>query len=102
LSGGNVRHIATLGHAYAVAGKRDEALKILDELQRPAAQKYVSPFFVALIYAGLGEKDQAFAWLEKAYQERHPYMILIKVEPVFQSLHSDPRFADLTRRIGLP
>ncbi len=102
LSGGNVRQIATLGHAYAVAGKRDEALKILDELQRPAAQKYVSPFFVALIYAGLGEKDQAFAWLEKAYQERHPYMILIKVEPVFQSLHSDPRFADLTRRIGLP
>jgi hypothetical protein len=57
---------------------------------------------VGLIYAGLGEKDQAFAWLEKAYQERHPYMILIKVEPVFQSLHSDPRFADLTRRIGLP
>jgi serine/threonine protein kinase/Tfp pilus assembly protein PilF len=102
LSGDNARHIATLGHAYAVAGKRDEALKILDELQKPAAQKYVSPFFVALIYVGLGEKDKAFAWLEKAYEERHPYMILIKVEPVFQSLHSDPRFAQLTRRIGLP
>jgi len=102
LAGGNARNIATLGHAYAVAGKRDEALKILDELQRSGAQKYVSPFFVALIYAGLGEKDQAFAWLEKAYEERHPYLILVKVEPVFRSLHSDPRFADLTRRIGLP
>ena len=102
LSGGNVRHLATLGHAYAVAGKKDDALKILDELQRPAVPRYVSPFFIALIYAGLGDKDQAFVWLEKAYEERHPYLILIKVEPVFQSLHSDPRFTNLTRRIGLP
>jgi tetratricopeptide (TPR) repeat protein len=102
LSGGNARQMATLGHAYAVAGKRNEALKILDELQRQDVPRYVSPFFIALIYAGLGENDQAFAWLEKAYEERHPYMILIKVEPVFRSLHSDPRFTNLTRRIGLP
>ena len=65
-------------------------------------QKYVSPYFIALVYVGLGEKDQAFAWLEKAYQERHPYLILIKVEPVFDVLRSDPRFQDLVQRIGLP
>jgi hypothetical protein len=55
---------------------------------------------MALICTGLGDKDQAFDWLEKAYQERHPYLILIKVEPVFDSLHSDPRFQNLLRRIG--
>lgn len=102
LSGGNARDLATLGHAYAVAGQKDQARKILEQLQQSVGQKYVSPFFVALIYSGLGEKDQAFVWLEKAYEERHPYLILIKVEPVFENLHSDPRFADLTRRIGLP
>ncbi|HET6892578.1 MAG TPA: protein kinase [Pyrinomonadaceae bacterium] len=101
-SEGNVRDVATLGHAYAVAGKRSEALKILAELQERAKQKYVSPYFIALVYVGLGEKDQAFAWLEKAYQERHPYLILIKVEPVFDVLRSDPRFQDLVQRIGLP
>ncbi|HSP62536.1 MAG TPA: tetratricopeptide repeat protein, partial [Pyrinomonadaceae bacterium] len=102
LSGGNVRDIATLGHAYAVSGKRNEALKVLGELQSQARKKYVSPYFIALIYTGLGEREQAFAWLEKAYQQRHPYLILIKVEPVFDSLRSDPRFADLMRRVGLP
>lgn len=97
-----MRDIATLGHAYAVSGKRNEALKVLGELQGQARQKYVSPYFIALIYTGLGEKEQAFAWLEKAYEQRHPYLILIKVEPVFDSLRSDPRFAELMRKVGLP
>jgi serine/threonine-protein kinase len=101
LSGGNVRDIATLGHAYAVSGKKNEALKIIAQLQGQLEQKYVSPYFIALIYTGLGDKEQAFVWLEKAYQQRHPYLVLIKVEPVFDSLRSDPRFADLLRRIGL-
>lgn len=102
LSAGNTRDIATLGHAYAVAGKRSEALKVLAELQERAKHKYVSPYFIALVYVGLGDKDQALAWLEKAYQERHPYLILIKVEPVFDVLRSEPGFQDLVRRIGLP
>ena len=102
LSDGNVRDLATLGHAYGVAGQRSEALKIIAELQERARQKYVSPYFFALVYVGLGDKDQAFAQLDQAYQERHPYLILIKVEPVFDVLHSDPRFADLVRRIGVP
>jgi len=102
LSNGNIRAIATLGHAYAVAGKRSEALKVLAELQERAKQQYVSPYFIAVVYAGLGERDQVFAWLEKAFAERHPYLSLIKVEPVFDDLHSDSRFADLLRRIGIP
>ena len=102
LSDGNTRDIATLGHAYAVAGKRTEALKVLADLQKRASQKYVSPYFIALIYMGLGEKDKTFAWLEKAYEERYPYLVLIKVEPVFDGLHSDLRFQELMRRVGLP
>ncbi len=102
LSDGNVRDVATLGHAYGVAGQRSEALKIIAELQERAGQKYVSPYFIALVYVGLGDKDQAFAHLDKAYQERHPYLVLVKVEPVFDVLHSDPRFADLIRHIGVP
>jgi tetratricopeptide (TPR) repeat protein len=102
LSGGNVRDIATLGHAYAVSGRKDEALKVIGELQAEARQKYVSPYFIALIYTGLGEKEQSFAWLEKAFEQRHPYLILIKVEPVFDSLRSDPRFVELMRKVGLP
>jgi hypothetical protein len=56
---------------------------------------------VTLVYVGLREDDQAFTWLEKAYEERHPYFILMKVEPVFDRLRPDPRFADLVRRVGL-
>jgi len=102
LSGGNVRDIATLGHAYAVSGNRTEALKVIDQLQRRAGRQYVSSYFIALIYSGLDDKDQAFAWLEKAYAERYPYLILIKVEPVFANLRSDPRFTDMVRRVGFP
>ncbi len=101
LSGGNTRALATLGHAYAVSGRRSEALKVLNDLKARSKQSYVSPYFIALIYAGLGENDRTLEWLEKAYQERHPYLILLKVQPVFRSLHSDPRFQDLLRRVGL-
>ena len=93
---------ATLGHAYAVAGKRAEASKVLADLQSQSKERYVSPYFIALIYTGLGDKDQAFAWLNKAYEERHPYVNHLDVEPVFDTLRSDPRFEDLLRRVGLP
>ena len=102
MSGENTRVVATLGYADAVAGKEREARKILEELKARSRQSYVSPYFIAVVYAGLGEKDQAFAWLGKACEERHPYLILLKVEPVFKNLRDDPRFADLLRRIGLP
>jgi len=102
LSASNTRVLATLGYAYGVSGRRSEALKVLNDLRARSKQSYVSPYFIALIYAGLGENNRTLEWLEKAYQERHPYLILLKVQPVFRKLHSDPRFQDLLRRIGFP
>ena len=93
---------ATLGYAYAVAGNRAGAEKVLGQLQLLSKQKYVPPFTRALIYAGLGDKNQAFASLEKAYGERSVWMPWLKVDPKFESLRSDPRFTDLMRRVGLP
>ena len=102
LSGGDVKAIASLGHAYAVAGRHAEARKVLDQLEQLSKRKYVSPYFIAVIYAGLRERDQMFVWLEKAYQERHPFMTTIAVDPVFDQVRSDPRFSELVRRVGLP
>ena len=99
---GSTRAIATLGYAYAVAGRRDEARKVLGQLEDLSKGKYVSPFFIAIIHVGLGEKDRAFDWLEKAYQERNPNLVRLKVEPVFDPIRSDPRFTNLLRRVGMP
>ena len=93
--------MAGLAHIYAVSGRKTEALKILAELQSLSEHSYVPATDAALIYAGLGEKDKAFAWLDKAHEERSFTLSNLKVEPRFDPLHSDPRFADLLRRIGL-
>jgi tetratricopeptide (TPR) repeat protein len=98
----DTRSIATLGHAYAVAGRRAEALKLIDQLEELSKRKYVPPYFIATIYAGLGERDKMFGWLEKAYHERSAFLTFIGVEPMFDSVHSDPRFVELLRRVGLP
>lgn len=100
-SNDDIRMLATLGHAYAVAGNRGEALRVIDKLQKASHQRYVSPYFIAVIYVGLENNDEAFVWLQKAFEERHPYLILMKVEPVFDKLRGDPRFQDLERRVGL-
>ncbi|HKZ79703.1 MAG TPA: hypothetical protein VJ124_15625 [Pyrinomonadaceae bacterium] len=68
----------------------------------PAKQRYVSSASIALIYSALGDQDQTFAWLEKADRERDGNLARLKVDPRFDSLRSDPRFADLARRVGLP
>ena len=94
--------MATLGYTYAVSGKRRQAHEVLAKLRETAAQSYVSPYQVAAIYAGLGDKDQAFAWLEKAYAERSSWLVHIKWDPRLTNLRLDPRFQDLVRRIGLP
>ena len=101
LSGRNVRTVASLAHVYAVAGRREEAFRLLDELKRRSAETYVAPYFVAVVLAGLGENDAVFEWLDKAYQERFPYLYLLKVEPVFAGLHSDPRFLALLKKVHL-
>ena len=96
------RELAMLGHAYATSGKRDEALKALDQLKELAKRRYVSPINFVFIYVGLGEKDEAFQWLETCYQERDPQITRLKVNPLFDPLRSDARFTELMRRVGLP
>src|SRR5205814_10146111 len=98
----NVAVEADLGYAYAASGKVGEAKKAIDELKQSSKQRYVSSYYIALIYAALGEKNLAFEWLENAYKERSDLLIYLKVDPRLDSLRSDARFADLMRRVGLP
>ena len=93
--------MAGLGHVYAVSGQKREAQAVLDELKQFSEHQYIPATSVALIYAGLGDKNQAFAWLEKAYEEHSFQMAWLKVEPRWDTLRSDPRFVDLLRRVGL-
>jgi TolB-like protein/Tfp pilus assembly protein PilF len=99
ISPGNKLALSWIGYAYAVAGKRAEAQKVLDRLTDLSKQKYVPAEYRADIYAGLGEKDKAFEWLEKGYGDRS--IFAIKADPIYDPLRSDPRFADLLRRMNL-
>lgn len=91
-----------LGHAYAVAGNRAEAMKSLADLKsRAATGKYVPSIYFTAIYTGLGDTSQAMQWLQKAYDERTEYLIFLNVEPMADPLRSDPKFKDLLRRLGL-
>jgi serine/threonine-protein kinase len=101
LSGGSTEAISALGHAYALVGQREQALQALNQLQERAKQGYVSAYFIARIYLGLGDKEQTFNWLEKAYANGSGWLVFIKAEPQLDSLRPDARFADLLRRIGL-
>jgi serine/threonine-protein kinase len=93
--------LAMLGHAFAVAGRRPEAQQVLEQLHEQSHERYVTPYYRAVIYAGLEERDEAFAWLEKAYQERDEWLLHLKVDPKLDSLRTDPRFADLAARLNL-
>jgi eukaryotic-like serine/threonine-protein kinase len=93
--------LALLGDVYAVSGRKDEAVKILDQLKRLSKQRFVYAYGVALVYVGLGDKDQAFEWLEKSFQNHEARINRLKVDPLFDSVRSDARYADLIRRIGL-
>ena len=94
--------LGELAFVYASSGNRAEAMKILKELEQPPPGSYHVPTIIASVYATLGDKDRAFEWLEKGFEERDTFLTRIKVEPEFDSLRSDPRFADLVRRVGLP
>jgi serine/threonine-protein kinase len=93
--------VARLAHAYAVVGNRDQAGKLLDQLKSLAEKKYVSPYDIGIIYAGMGDTEQAFAWLDKAYEERSHWTDFLTVDPILDPLRTDPRFAVLVKKMGL-
>jgi TolB-like protein/Tfp pilus assembly protein PilF len=94
--------LGALGHAFGLAGRRDEARRILDELLAMSQQRYVPPGSIAPVYQGLGDRDKSFVWLEKCYQERANNLVWLDVSHNDDDpLRSDPRFDDLLRRIGL-
>ncbi|CAN5415833.1 hypothetical protein BH10ACI1_BH10ACI1_32720 [soil metagenome] len=93
--------LAYLGHIYAVSGRKADALNILSELAKLSKEKTVFADDIAAIYVGLGEKDKAFDYLEKAYQERSQGLRTLRVDERLDILRDDPRFQDLLQRIGL-
>lgn len=100
-SGGEAAAVMLLGHLYALIGRHVEARQQLARLEEMSSQQYVPPLYMAFVHAGEGDADQAFAWFERAYDERSNYLIYLAVEPSLDSLRPDPRYADLMRRVGL-
>ena len=94
--------LAALARTYAVSGRTTEARNLLDQLMQQSKKQYVSPFYVAIVYAGLGEKDQALDWLEKAYDDHSNAIIFLKVDPQLDTLRASPRFHELQRKLRLP
>ncbi len=99
LSGGDTNDLAALGQAYAVAHRDAEARGILEQLKERSRQTYVQPAAIAVIYLALGEKDQAFDWLQKAYDDRSAWLLYLKIDPWADNARGDSRFADLVHRI---
>lgn len=93
--------IGVLGHTYGAAGKRKEAIKILNKLKEMAKKRYVEPHSLALVYIGLNDKNKAFEWLEKAFAERTAALTYIKVWPLFNHLQDDSRYNEMVKRMGL-
>jgi tetratricopeptide (TPR) repeat protein len=94
--------IAVLGYAYGVSGERRKAQTVLDELGDLSKRRYISPYDLAVVHVGLGQKDQAVADLRRAFGDRTPHLVLLNVEPIFDSLRSDARFLQVMKDIGLP
>ena len=90
-----------IGHVYGLLGKKEKALKILDQMQALSSQRYVDPVYFAAVYAGLGDNDTAFEWLEKAYKRHSPTLIYLKGWWVLENLRSDSRSIELLKKIGL-
>ena len=97
--GGSQLYTRWLGYAYALSGKRAEAFKVIETIKAQEQKGFASPSGLAVVYCGLGERNQALAWLEKAYQERDPLLLDTKIEPAFDPLRSDAHFQELVRRV---
>jgi tetratricopeptide (TPR) repeat protein len=94
--------LSYVGCLHGLTGNREKALQVLDELEALSEKKYVQRYCFAMVYAGLGEMDRAFEWLEQAYQQREGVLVLLKLMPLMiPALGADARFAGLLGRIGL-
>jgi Flp pilus assembly protein TadD len=102
VSGGSARVLSEQAHALAVGGERNRARRILADLQGRARGEYVDPHGLALIKIGLGDRAGAIEMLERAEQERFPWLVRLRVEPRWAPLHDERRFQDLMRRVGIP
>ena len=100
-SRGNSETISMTGYVWARAGDAVKARGVLDELKSLSAQRYIPPSNIATVYLGLGEQDEAIAWLEKAYEERDVRLSFLKIDPKWDSFRSDPRFVAILERVGL-
>jgi tetratricopeptide (TPR) repeat protein len=89
-----------LGYVYARAGKKNEAIKVLEGLDKIAGDQYVPAYGRAVIYAALGDKEKTLTWLEKAYEERSP-LVYLKVDPAFDTFRNEERFAMILDKMGL-
>ncbi|MFI5197477.1 MAG: protein kinase [Thermoanaerobaculia bacterium] len=94
--------VAGIGYVYGIQGKRREALQVLSSLEARSKKEYVTAYAVALVHAALGDKDRAFAWLDKGVEERTHWLVWLKQDPRWEPIRSDPRFAEVVRRVGLP
>ncbi len=101
LSKGHSTIIAITGYVHAVSGKEDDAKNLLEILLEKSQEEYVSPFWIAVLYAGLGQKDESLTWLEKSCDIRDGVLVYINVIPIFEHLHSDPRFVNILIQMGL-
>jgi serine/threonine protein kinase/tetratricopeptide (TPR) repeat protein len=102
LSGGEPHDAALLGYAYAVTGHKADAQALLARLQVQSRQQYVSYYYIAEIFTGLGDVDQAFKWLNKACDQREGLLLYLKVYPIFDGLRSDLRYKELVQRSAIP
>ena len=102
LSNGVPPTMSGLSYACAAAGRKREAKEILAKLSQRSAERYIPAYDFAVVYAGLGDKENVFEWLEKAYLERSSWLVHVKWDERFERYRSDPRFAHLLRRIGVP
>jgi len=95
-------YLADLGHGFGVAGRQTDALHILDEMKDASSRRYVAPRSIAEIHLALGNLDEAFAWLERAFQQRNGWLIHMRENPRYDRLRSDPRYLDLIGRMKFP
>lgn len=101
LAGRSNASLALLGHVYARLGRRSETDAVIKELEKRYTEKLADGRDLVIVYAGLDDKDKAFAWLEKAFADRSVFLVFLKLEPLMETLHSDPRWKDLERRVGI-